>query len=46
MSTSKPNTKIINSKVAFSNEVLNYINKWRTNENSKYIDEYMKVLLT
>ena len=45
MSTSKPNTKIINSKVAFSNEVLNYINKWRTNENSKYIDEYMKVLL-
>lgn len=45
MSTSKPNTKIINGKVAFSNEVLNYINKWRTNENSKYIDEYMKVLL-
>ena len=45
MSTSRPNTKIINGKVAFSNEVLNYINKWRTNENSKYIDEYMKVLL-
>lgn len=45
MSTSKPNTKIINGKVALSNEVLNYINKWRTNENSKYIDEYMKVLL-
>ena len=37
MSTSKPNTKIINGKVALSNEVLNYINKWRTNENSKYM---------
>lgn len=44
MSTSKPNIKIINSKVVFSNDVMKYINSWRTEENSEYIDEYIKIL--
>ena len=36
--------KIVDSKVVFSTEVLSYFESIRTEENSKYIDEYFNIL--
>ena len=36
--------KIVDGKVILSQEVLNIIESWRTNENSIYIDEYLKII--
>lgn len=43
MATKKPNTKIENGKVIFS-QILDYFENLRTNENSEWIDKYFAIL--
>ena len=44
MSKRKITVKIENNKIIFSNEILDYFNNLRTNENSEWIDKYFEVL--
>ena len=44
MGTKKPNIKIENSKVIFSQEILNYFENLKNDENSEWINKYFKIL--
>ena len=44
MSTKKPNVKIENGKVIFSQEILDYFESLRNKETSEWIDKYFEVL--
>ena len=44
MAIRKPNVKIENGKVSFSQEILDYFKNIRTEENSEWINKYFEVL--
>ena len=36
--------KIVDGKVVLSDEVLNIIESWRTEENSEWVDKYLEII--
>ena len=45
MSRRKITIKIVNGKVELSQEVLNIIESWRTEENSEWVNKYLEIIL-